>query len=167
MGQVSDERRLKRVQPTFSTTSGIVFVTNNTANNNGFAIQFGLINLAIYTLTASSDANSIISPSGTMIVNAGSNQSITFSPINGSYTIQSVIINGTYQAPLLTSPYTFTNIQGDVSIAVSTSNIIYSVNATSDSGCVITPTGNLIYAYGTWANFTCTAYPTINLQFSG
>ena len=115
-----------------------------------------------YTITASNDSYSLLSPLGVVSVDAGSNVTFTFSALSG-HSIQSVIINGTYQAPL-TSPYTFYNVQGDESISVSTSSIVYYVNATSDGGCVIVPSGlNLIYPYGVWANFTCTAYPTYQI----
>jgi len=115
-----------------------------------------------YYISASSDQFSTITPDGLVGVEKGGSQSFSFSVVNGSYSIQSVIINGTYQAPL-TSPYSFSNVQGNESIAVSTSAIIYSVDASSDSGCVIIPSGNLIYARGTWANFTFSAYPNYQI----
>ncbi len=114
-----------------------------------------------YYISASNDTHCNLSPIGLIAVCAGSGQSFTFSAYGG-YSIESVIINGTYSAPT-TSPYAFINVQGNESIAVSTSNIIYYVNATCDSGCVIYPSGVLMYAYGTWANFTCTALPGYQL----
>ncbi len=66
------------------------------------------------------------------------------------------MVSGVIKIPFLSIPDVHAQI-------VSTANIIYSINATSDSGCVITPTGNLIYAQGTWANFTCLAYPTYQI----
>jgi hypothetical protein len=110
-----------------------------------------------YYITASNDVHSNLSPSGLVAVDAGSNQAFTFSAKTG-YSIQNVIIDGSTHTAL-TSPYTFTNVQGNGSISVSTSNIIYYVNASSDAGCVIIPSGIIQVPYGTWVNFTCRAYP--------
>ena len=61
-----------------------------------------------YTITASADANSNISPSGAVSVNAGGSRSFTFSAKTG-YTLSRVTVNGTSVS--LISPYTFTNVQ--------------------------------------------------------
>jgi hypothetical protein len=147
---------------TVGATVGYEIFVNDSA---GDQLNTGILTLQTsgFYITASSDAYVNLSPSGLVGVDTGGSQAFTFSPINGSYTIQNVIINGTYQAPL-TSPYTFLDVQGNESIEVSTSNIIYTVNATADSGCVITPSGKLIYAYGTNASFTMIAYPNYEIN---
>ena len=140
---------------------GYEWWANDSANN---WVNTGIQTLTTtgYTITASNDSYSLLPLFGVNSVDAGSNVTFTFSALGG-HTIQNVVINGTYQAPLASS-YTFLNVQGDESISVSTSSIVYYVNATSDGGCVIVPSGlNLIYPYGVLANFTCTAYPTYQI----
>jgi hypothetical protein len=146
---------------TVGATVGYELFVNDSA---GDQLNTGIVTLQTsgFYITASSDAYVNLSPSGLVGVDTGGSQAFTFSPVNGSYTIQNVIINGTTQVST-SSPYTFLNVQGNESIEVSTSNIIYSVNATSDSGCVITPSGNLIYSYGTNASFTMLAYPNYEI----
>ncbi len=134
----------------------------NDSQNNWVNTGIQTLTTTGYYITAQSDAFSNLSPNGLVAVDAGSNQAFSFSPINGSYSIRNVIINSTYQAPT-TSPYTFLNVQGNESIAVSTSNIIFSVTATSDDGCVINPTGNVLVPYGFTASFTMVAYPNYEI----
>ncbi len=62
-----------------------------------------------------SSSNGSISPSGTISVNPGSNQTYTFTP-NSGYWIDSVIVNGV-QVPTASS-YTFKNVTSDQSIRV-------------------------------------------------
>lgn len=150
------------LNPAIGSIVGYEYWANDSANN---WVNTGIQTLTAtgYYITVSNDSYSNISPTGLVAVDAGSYQAFTFNPINGSYTIQNVVINSTYQAAT-SSPYTFLNVQGNESISVSTSSAVYYINATSDVGSVITPSGiNLVYAGGVYANFTCTAYPTYQI----
>jgi len=69
-----------------------------------------------YTILASHDENSTITPSGNLYVNQGDNLSFTFSALQG-YNIESLLVDGVNQNPIPTS-YTFTNVQANHSISV-------------------------------------------------
>jgi hypothetical protein len=71
-----------------------------------------------WMITASADANGTISPSGSVGASNGVTQAFTFSA-NGGYYISTLIVDGVAQSTL-TSPYTFTNVTANHSIAVTT-----------------------------------------------
>jgi hypothetical protein len=72
-------------------------------NYMGFAQQ-----IPTFTITASAGSGGSISPSGTVTVNQGANQSFTITP-NSGYSISSVTVDGANQG-VITS-YTFSNVQ--------------------------------------------------------
>ncbi len=139
----------KTLNETIGQTIGYQWFANDSKNRwDSTTIQ--TLTTTGYTVTPSTDSHSAITPSTMQTVCAGADLTFDFSA-DGGYSIESVIVNSTYQAPT-TSPYTFTNIQSDQSIAVSTSAVIYSISATSDANSVISPSGaHLLYAEGTWA----------------
>ncbi len=143
------------VSKTLNSTIGQIvgyqwFVVDVAGNWNSTAIQ--TLTTKAYYITASNDTYSLLDPNGQVAVCYGANQQFNFSALSG-YTIQNVIINGTYSAST-TSPYIFYDVQGNQTISVSTSEQVWYVNATSDTGCTIDPTGFLMIPAGTWANFT-------------
>ncbi len=76
--------------------------------------------LSVYTIIATSDANSSISPSGTMDVVSGSSQIFTFTPASG-YGIDQVLIDGVNDPAAASSGnYTFTNVTASHTISVKT-----------------------------------------------
>ncbi|MFA5366259.1 MAG: hypothetical protein WC325_13845, partial [Candidatus Bathyarchaeia archaeon] len=136
------------------------FHFNDTAGNwNSTAIQ--TLTTTGYYISASNDPYSTITPNGTIIVCYGASAQFDFSPLDG-YTIQNVIINGSYIAST-TPPYIFPNIEGNQSISVSTNNLIYYATVSSDTGCSILPNGVIMIPYGTWINFTLQAKPGFSL----
>ncbi len=73
-----------------------------------------------YNITASSDANSIITPSGIVSVNYGDNQYFSYSA-NTGYAITQVLVDGsptTVSSP--TGTYAFSNVQANHTITIST-----------------------------------------------
>jgi hypothetical protein len=98
-----------------------------------------------YTLNASADSHSTISPSGNIIVNNGTTQSFTFSAAAG-YSISRVLVNGTSIST--TSPCTFSDIQANYVIAVSSTANTYFINSTADAQSTITPSGSTSVTYG-------------------
>ena len=63
-----------------------------------------------YTITATSDSNSAITPPGQVTVQSGGSMTFTYSAANG-YHISSVIVNGTaLDQDQITGTYTFTNV---------------------------------------------------------
>ena len=70
---------------------------------------------ASHTITASAGANGSISPSGAVAVEHGANQQFTFAADSGYY-VSSLTVDGSPAST--TSPYTFTNVTADHTIAV-------------------------------------------------
>ncbi len=124
--------------------------TNVQANNSIRAI----FTVNTYTITASSDARSTISPSGTIPVTHGSTQTFTYTA-NPGYTVTSVLVDG---APVATSgSYTFSNIQTSHTITVSTTINNYTITATASTGGTINPSGRVTVNYGADQAFTIKA----------
>ncbi len=81
-------------------------------------IYLGTLNSVNYTISASSDSNSTITPSGFVNVTAGASQTFTYSAANG-YVISQVLVD---QLPVpITGSYTFFDVQGPHTISVSAS----------------------------------------------
>jgi len=90
-----------------------------------------------YTIAASSDADSVISPSGQVSVQGGTSMTFTYSPASG-YHISSVTVNGKdLTQDQITGSYTFTNVMSNNSIAVK-----------SASGAPITLTISIVQGSG-------------------
>jgi hypothetical protein len=93
-----------------------------------------------------------ISPSGSVNVNYGGNQSFTITP-SASYYIGDVIVDGVSQGPI--STYTFTNVTSDRTIhAVFQAKPV--INATANSGGSISPSGSVVVTYGGSMSFSIT-----------
>ena len=150
----------KILNATIGQNIGYQWYANDSTNNWGTTGLQALTTTALF-ISASNDTHSSLSPNGLVAVCYNGSATFTFTANNG-FTIQNVIINGSTQAAL-TSPYIFYDVQGNNSIAISTSNQIYYINVTSDSGCTMYPNGVLAVPFGTWANFTCSAYPGYQL----
>jgi hypothetical protein len=69
-----------------------------------------------HTITATAGANGGISPSGTVVVTAGSNQTFTIAP-NGGYGVADVLVDGVSQGAV--TSYSFTNVVADHTISAS------------------------------------------------
>jgi MYXO-CTERM domain-containing protein len=78
-----------------------------------------------YTITASSDSNGSISPSGAVVVNQNDNQTFTVTPAPG-YSVSAVSVDG---VDVGVSSYTFINVTSNHTIGVSFSN-----GTTTDAG---------------------------------
>jgi hypothetical protein len=81
-------------------------------------------------ITSLADAHSSISPLGVTQVNNGLNQAYSFSANTGYY-ISSVLVDGSPVST--TSPYTFTDVLENHTIAVSSSPLVYTVSITFTS----------------------------------
>jgi hypothetical protein len=89
-----------------------------------------------HTITASNDAHSSISPSGAVSVSDGGNQSFTFSASAG-YHVDQLLVDSTPAST--TSPYNFTNVTADHTIAVSAARTTYNITASHDANSTISP----------------------------
>ncbi|MEW6001249.1 MAG: choice-of-anchor D domain-containing protein [Nitrospirota bacterium] len=72
--------------------------------------------LKTYTITATAGTGGSISPSGSVTVNHGANQTFTITP-DATYSVSNVLVDGSSIGSV--STYTFTNVTGDHSISAS------------------------------------------------
>ncbi|MBD3317881.1 MAG: carbohydrate-binding protein, partial [Chitinivibrionales bacterium] len=91
------------------TVTGAFGYIGDTVSINEFEIMDGITN-ATFLATASAGENGTIDPSGTMVVDAGSNQAYTITPDPG-YVIDYVMVNDAYAGAV--TEYTFENISSD------------------------------------------------------
>ena len=110
--------------------------------------------ITTYTITASSDANSSISPLGAVVVNQGANQTFTYSA-NTGYNISQVLVDGSPVS--ITGSYTFINVQATHTIAISSTIQTFTITASSDANSTITPSGAVTVNYGGNQTFTYSA----------
>lgn len=117
------------------------FICNNTGTN--------------YTITSSAGAGGTISPSGSVLVPAGTNRTFTITP-NSGFVINGVSVNGTSVGTV--STFTFTNVQANQAISAtfrqSTTN--YTITASAGTGGTISPSGSITVAAGSSRTFTIT-----------
>jgi uncharacterized repeat protein (TIGR02543 family) len=107
-----------------------------------------------YTITASADANGIISPSGNILVYIGESQSFTITPDSG-YEVDSVMVNGVNQGAI--SSYTFSNVTADQTIIATFKAIPqYTITVSADANGIISPSGNVLVYSGASQVFTIT-----------
>ena len=94
----------------------IIGTINSTAYNGGIlTFTTSTSSPTTYTITASAGANGSISPSGSVTVNSGANQSFTITA-NSGYEINVLTVNSSNVSTV--STYTFTNVTSNQSISV-------------------------------------------------
>ncbi len=106
-----------------------------------------------WTITATADANSSISPSGAVVVNDGTDQAFTISALTG-YHVADVLVDGSSVGPV--SAYTFTGVTSDHTIAVSSAIDSFTVTASAGTNGSISPDGVTTLAYGGSQAYTIT-----------
>ena len=110
-----------------------------------------------YTITASAEAGGSISPSGSIVVNAGVTQVFTITPDAGNK-IFDVVVDGTQHKGAVSS-YAFTNVQADHTISatfVPSSTVTHMIIASAGSGGSITPSGSVTVVHGSSQAFIIT-----------
>lgn len=120
-----------------------------------------------HTVTASAGTGGSISPSGTVTVNYGANQTFTITPSTG-YTIATVLVDGSSVGPV--TSYTFTNVTANHTISASFTINSYTISASAGSGGSISPSGNVTVPYGGNQTFTITpasGYAVANVLVDG
>jgi hypothetical protein len=160
-----------------SQNSGTFTVTATYSAVQGTATLTVSASIVIYTITATSDAHSTISPSGEYSVFSGNNQAFTFSAYTGYYVSQ-VLVDS---SPVSTaSPYTFTAVSANHTITVySTLTPTATPTPTPTTLPINRPTETLrlylrsdtynvtgISAYGLDTDYT-NAYSQISISVSG
>ena len=119
--------------------------------NQGFPVFQPMID---FVITASSDANGSISPSGNEPVTQGENQTFTFTP-NTGYEIDQVLVDGTNNTDAVSAgSYTFTNVTTVHTISVTFKLMQYTLSATAGTGGGgISPSGDVAVDYGSDQTF--------------
>ncbi len=123
--------------------------TNVTANHT-IAASFAI---NTYSITASAGSNGSISPSGSVSVNHGSNQSFVITPDTG-YHVADVLVDGISVGAVLN--YDFTNVTANHTILATFDTLSYIITAVAGANGVISPEGNISVNYGEDASFTIT-----------
>jgi hypothetical protein len=113
------------------------------------------------TITASAGANGSISPSGSVSVAWGANQTFLISP-NACYQIADVLVDGISQGPI--SIYTFTNVTAAHTISASFTLLTYGITASAGSNGTISPNGLNTVNCGANQSFTIQANSGFNIQ---
>jgi len=112
-----------------------------------------------YTITASAGSNGNISPSGSVSVNHGANQTFTFSP-NTNYTVESITVDGTALTgseltDAITNGYTFISVTaGAHTIHVTFMTANHTITASAGFGGSISPSGAVNVSNGGGQTFT-------------
>ena len=99
-------------------TEGVTIVSSNasytfTISQNRILVANFAINT--YTITASAGANGTITPSGSVSVNPGANQSFTITPTNTTFHIADVLVDGSSVGAV--PSYTFNNVTANHTIS--------------------------------------------------
>ena len=123
--------------------------TNVTAGHT-ISVSFAIDQL---TIAASSGANGSISPSGSVSVNYGSNQSFTMTPAVG-YHVADVLVDGSSVGAV--TNYDFTNVTAGHTISVSFAIDQFTIAASSGANGSISPSGSVSVNYGSNQSFTMT-----------
>jgi hypothetical protein len=108
------------VDGTPETITGSSYTFTNVDDNHTIHVTFKKDVTAIFTITATSDANGTISPNGATSVNCGENQTFAYDP-NSGYEVDRLLIDGSNVAHSATGgTYTFNNVTGNHTIQVVT-----------------------------------------------
>ncbi len=109
--------------------------------------------LDVYTITAAADVNGSITPSGTITVNGGANQTFTITP-NAGYQVLNVLVDGA-SAGAVTS-YTFSNVKANHTINAYFKVLTYTITSTAGAGGSISPPGTTVLNVGASQTYTVT-----------
>src|SRR5207247_1843058 len=109
-----------------------------------------------YTITATAGANGSISPSGTVLLNYGGNQSFTITA-DPHYHVADLLVDGSSVGPV--TSYTFTNVTADHSIAASFALTQHTITASADANGAISHSGAVVVSDRANQRFPITADP--------
>jgi hypothetical protein len=117
-----------------------------------------------FTITASAGANGSISPSGSVSVAQGANQTFTISP-NAGFSVASVTVDGASVGAV--TSFTFSNVQAAHTISATFQAVAtnFTINASAGANGAISPSGAVSVAQG--ANRTFTITPNTGFVVAG
>ena len=130
-----------------STTYTLSNITANHTVNVTFKIK-------TFTITASSDANGTINPSGTIVKDYNSSQVFTGTP-NTGYDVNQWKVDGGVVDGNSTS-YTLSNITANHTVNVTFKIKTFTITASSDANGTINPSGTIVKDYNSSQQFTAT-----------
>jgi hypothetical protein len=136
--------------------SSVGAVSSYTFNNvlTDHSISASYTTVQTYTITASAGSGGTISPSGSVLVNQGANQTFTISP-NTGFKISAVTVDGASVGAL--TSYTFSNVTAGHTISATFTTIpTYTITASAGSGGTISPSGSVSVSEGGGSTFTIT-----------
>ena len=131
------------------------YTFTNVSENHTISASFSQ-EIATHTITTTAGTGGSITPSGSVTVNDGANQTFTITANNG-YQISDVKVDGVSQGVI--STYTFTNVSENHTISASFSQEIatHTITTTAGTGGSITPSGSVTVNDGANQTFTITA----------
>jgi len=147
VGNVYTVATYSAVSGSFGSTTPFYSVTYNAGNLTIAPLP------GTNTITASAGANGGISPSGSVSVTNGNNQSFTITP-NACYNVATVLVDSVNVGAA--SSYTFTNVTANHTINASFSLISYTINASAGPNGSISPNGAVSVNCGANQAFTIT-----------
>jgi hypothetical protein len=127
------------------------YTFSNLSGNHTISAVFGTTS---YTISASSQGNGTISPSGSVSVGAGQSQTFTITPAS-NYNIAGVTVDGASVGAV--SSYTFPSVAGNHTIAAAFSQTQYTISSSVQSGNgTISPSGTMTFSQGQSQTYTIT-----------
>ena len=112
------------------------------------------------TITATAGPNGTITPSGSVSVNYGANQSFTITP-SATYHVAGVLVDGVSVGAV--TSYTFTNVIANHTISATFAIDTRTITATAGPNGTITPSGSVSVNYGANQSFTITPSATYHV----
>src|SRR5208337_2046112 len=138
-------------------TTASSYTFSNVSANHTINVSFA----PTYTISAAMLGSGSISPSGTVSVISGANQSFTISPA-ANYKISGVKVDGKSIGAV--SSYTFTDVTAHHTIAVTFALIKYRMSASLEGAGSISPSGTLSVASG--ANLVFRITPAVHYRLT-
>ena len=123
------------------------YMFRNVTENHTLDVEF---EPCAFTITASAGAGGSVSPSGTVSVEDGKDQTFSITPDTG-YRIKAVKVDGTDQGEV--SGYTFRNVRDNHTISAEFEKLSYTIRATAGEGGSVSPGGSRIVKYGDSQSF--------------
>jgi len=133
------------------------YTFNNVTSNHTITANFAI---DVFTISATSNGNGTITPSGNVSVNYGENQTFTITP-NVGYHISDVLVDGSSVGAV--SSYTFNNVTSNHTITANFAVDLFTIVATAGTGGTITPTGTISVAYGSDQTFSFQPFPNYRI----
>jgi hypothetical protein len=118
------------------------YTFTNVTGGHTIAASFAI---DIETITASAGAGGIITPSGAVSVDCGSDQAFAITPTGGN-SVLDVLVDGSSVGPV--GAYTFTNVTANHTISATFAAGVHTITATAGTGGTITPSGAVGVADG-------------------